>query len=1789
MDIAKRSHISYKGHLTRAIKNADQLLKATTVDKGEVERTIDRLVLKWNNYEDSYNKLETLLLQTDVKDDVLEEMQNEFYNYEAEYQDRIVKLRSSVTSNPDHTSSNKNNQDTGTEVVKPKLPCIKIPVFSGEITEYESFIDQFQAQIGNRKDLEQVTKLQYLKSHLKGRALELIEGYSSITANYQNALDTLKDTYGDEERIKHCLLHKIVNLNSPKHTKSDLETFRISMLNLTRSISNKHDYTCCEWIISSLFQHKLPSMTIRQLYIKYDTNYFSLDQMNEGIRDLVSHMETENQGKASNSKVIQSKSSDQPAQNIGTYYQTQSSNKPKQHTDPLCRFCGAGHRNSQCTKYATGTDRIQRLRELKLCIRCMGNHPGKPCNTKLQICRRCQRGVHHTSLCKYYDKCNQQNTRSVNVSATDNTPQSSQKNPNTSNVAHIKVTASSTTSAFCGVALSTGLAKLKHKGNEWNVRLFFDSGSQKSFITRELANQIKLPVKMSAKMTLTGFMGNPVTQTYDIVRPIIKMGNRIKRIFAVVVDKIPQAIDTAGLTGAMEHLSRLGVKLADTIPLNDNVGPVSLLIGADHYYDFIGNVIVQEGIHLLKTPSGYIPTGIIPAKYHTMNMQSQDTPTIVPESVIVMRITDQVDPLTEVKTHLEEECEVHKLWDLDIMGINNTEPMPDDRRSYELYLDSLKYEDKQYWVRLPWKLNKPDLPNNYSRAMGQMYSLVKELKKKDKLETYQKILYEQLDSSFIEEVPEAQPHDQCHYLPHHAVHKDSVTTPVRIVFNCSSRANKISPSLNDCLMTGPPLTSKLYDVLLKFRINPYAYTADISKAFLRIGLQEEDRNYTRFLWPSDVNDLSSPVKTFRFKSVLFGATSSPFLLQATIDFHLRNSESPIKETLASNFYVDNFQGTVANHEQLKIIYEEANKELQQANMPLRQWATNNQEINSIIERDFPGYKTPDSTSILGITWNIKEDSLKLKSPNYAKTTTKIITKRQLLAKVSKLFDPLGIITPVTIKGRLLVQEAWKLQVDWDDPLPEFYVEEWKELEAEFQQLSNLEIPRITASDTTPSTLHIFCDASAKAYGAAAYVVNESRSKLLTSKARVAPLKTKTIPQLELTALLVGTRLGVHVNHVLGNLTINKTYIWSDNESCLQWLRNDNSKIPYVKNRVAEIKDIQKDFVFMHVDTKNNPADMLSRGVKAQKLESLWFNGPEWLVDPKLWPTQKSYVVSNIHLLDTPTQKISESTQLIDPSKFSSLNMLLGVTRRVMDFIKILFRKRGWNRQLKIGSPMTYWIKQLQGEVYKEELQTLSRNESKLHTETSKKILRTNNFLINRLGLFLDDNGLIRCRGRIHHSSLNYSSKHPVLLPKNCWFTDLVIIDCHHTTLHGGIAETLLTIRKQFWIPKARQAIKKCLRKCVICKRYDSRKIQYPAPPPLPDERVQLSEPFNVVGVDYTGAIQLQEPDGKEQSPTKVYICLFTCANTRAVHLELVMDISTSSFLRALRRFIGRRSCPSIIISDNGSNFRAAEPFIKSIFQSHEVQEFLEGRQCKWKFIPPKAPWQGGFYERMVGVVKRCMRKVLHNKRVTIDELRTVLVEIEARVNNRPITYVHEDINEIQALTPNHLLQGTTIQVLPPLINNELRKDPDFLLTLPKPTAEKLTARFNYLNKLLTQWQRVWHQDYLTSLREQHRGKKAGSETHLKEGDIVLIDCENQRASWPLGKIVELCPDKYDTLRLVKVLSKGHVSLRTVDKLIPLEISSETSSDRTQNEHVQNQRPKRQAAVKAQDRIKEQTM
>ena len=1281
------------------------------------------------------------------------------------------------------------------------------------------------------------------------------------------------------------------------------------------------------------------------------------------------------------------------------------------------------------------------------------------------------------------------------------------------------------TSTDYSVALPTATVSVgASNGTSYKVRCLFDIGSQRSFIDKNLASQLGLRAHASLPMIIQGFGGAGEKSNYELVKPVVSLGTRKKRLVMAVVSQMPTQVITPGLQKLASELEKMGYKLADDKLTSDMVGNIELLIGADFLARYVTGFTTVNNVDLIKTPGGYLIYGqISPGKGNgpVTSMGHISDQTLNPD-------VHMIDPKGDL--HLTtEEIPIHKLWDLDTIGINPELEAPEDIIAYEHYQSSVTYINGKYWVELPFKLNAPPLPHNYYLAKGQMKSQISKFRKNEQLlSCYHGIIQEYLEMDFIEEVDTTQKAPAVHYLPHHAVLKESSSTPLRIVYNCSAKIGRHGTSLNDCLLTGPSLTEKLGDVLIKFRSGMYGYVADIEKAFMQVGLQLHHRDYTRFLWPSDPFADELQIKTYRFKSVLFGATCSPFLLQMTLQHQLSYSESPLAGPLSRSFYVDNLLGSHDSQQYLQKLYTFATGELLQASMKLHQWNTNSpclrQFLKSQMDIEFPSIQ-----NVLGLDWNIELDTISLKPCEFG--PHKFVTKRRLLSLVSMCFDPLGLCNPVMIKGKLLIQKAWKEDIGWDTHLHPEYLTCWNTLSEEISQLSKIQFPRSVCNYTESYILHVFVDASTSAYGAVCYISGTNDSHVLMSKARVAPLKTKTLPQLELTSLQLGTQLATYASTMLENITLTKIVLWTDSEVALQWVRNRRSKIPYVQNRVNNILKLGKTYVYNHIEGKQNPADLLTRGVSYRLFQGseLWFKGPPWISHEEEWPEQKLSLIS-CEIVAEIVPKPPEVEPIFDPAKYSHLIKLLNVTKYVFKFINHC------KPTLEMVDPLIYWIRFFQMKDYSQIYQHLS-------SQGSGNLSSTNRQFVGDLGLYLK-NELIHSRGRLHQSQLNECTKFPILIPTKSHLASLLILYAHLKCLHGGVQETLTCLRHKYWLPKARQRIKHILGRCVTCKRVEGRKYTYPGPPPLPAERVCISRPFAQVGIDYSGCITVTKTVSGD--PEKYYICLFTCTSTRATHLELAIDLTVTTFINLFRRFCAIYSYPSTVISDNGTYFVAGAKFFQELLLQPEVISYMEEHKISWKFIAPRAPWQGGFYERLIGLTKTCLKKVLCKKQVSREELETVLKEIQGRINNRPLTYLNED--GPQPLTPSHLLYGRVVDPLPPVFAEED--------TAHAFQHEDLTLQFNKISHLILNFQKLWTKDYLTALREKHYGAGIATQNRAPQvGDIVLIEQPKSQHSWPLGKIVKLHPDNEGIVRLVEVLHQGNHTKRTVDKLVPLEVTS----------------------------------
>ena len=432
------------------------------------------------------------------------------------------------------------------------------------------------------------------------------------------------------------------------------------------------------------------------------------------------------------------------------------------------------------------------------------------------------------------------------------------------------------------------------------------------------------------------------------------------------------------------------------------------------------------------------------------------------------------------------------------------------------------------------------------------------------------------------------------------------------------------------------------------------------------------------------------------------------------------------------------------------------------------------------------------------------------------------------------------------------------------------------------------------------TLCGFCDASSTAYAAVVYLVAKTpetiRSEFVVAKTRVAPKQALTIPRLELLSTLLLSRLITTAFSALKS-TLPRLDIrcYTDSMVALYWIKGINKEWkPFVQNRVNEIRQKTCPDQWYHCPGATNPADIPSRGLTMSELQVslLWRHGPDWLKNSLAlrdvgehteMPEECSdELKAKTHNLVTTEAKVTIS-HLVDCRRFSSFRKLVRVTAYVMRALKAFKGERS-NQDSSLLST---------DELVDAECKWIEDSQRDLEREGMFETLKC------EFNAFLDQKGLWRCGGRLANADIPYSTKYPLLISRHHPMTPLVINDAHRRVLHNGVRDTLTEIRR-FWIVKGRSLVRLIIHRCVTCRRFEGTPFFAPPPPPLPISRVKEEPAFSFTGVDFAGPLMIRT-DGPNKSG-KAWICLFTCFVTRAVHLDIVLNMSTETFIRCLKRF-----------------------------------------------------------------------------------------------------------------------------------------------------------------------------------------------------------------------------------------------------------------------------------------------
>jgi hypothetical protein len=627
------------------------------------------------------------------------------------------------------------------------------------------------------------------------------------------------------------------------------------------------------------------------------------------------------------------------------------------------------------------------------------------------------------------------------------------------------------------------------------------------------------------------------------------------------------------------------------------------------------------------------------------------------------------------------------------------------------------------------------------------------------------------------------------------------------------------------------------------------------------------------------------------------------------------------------------------------------------------------------------------------------------------------------------------------------------------------------------------------------------------------------------------IKTISLPKLELSAAMLLAKLFNKVYPIISH-KIDDHYFWTDSTIVLSWLSGEPAQWKvFVANRVSEIQSQTDTDRWYHVKGEENPADIISRGLLPSQLRNskLWFHGPSWLHShPDTWRCNhiSNYTRSeNIPEFKTNafvTQCELNLEILRRFSTFPKLQRVIGYCKRFISNCRKVKTERIAGNRLspqKISASTNTILKLVQLESFHQELSLLKNNN-----------LVSNKSKIKFLNPFIDHtDGLIKVGGRLRNSrSISAYKKFPILLPKGHFVTTLIIRHAHECQLHAGHQGTLAYIRQKYWPIAGRDAVRQVIHRCIRCFKTNPTTFNQ-IMGDLPSDRVTQNRPFLISGVDFAGPISLKQGRGRGKRMVKAYIALFICMTTKAVHVELVGDLTTESFLNALKRLISRRGMVSKLYSDNATNFIGSKNDLQKKIQSdHNIE---------WHFIPPRSPHMGGLWEANIKCVKNHLIRVIGNANLTFEELYTVLTSIEAILNSRPLCSLSNDPNDLSYLTPGHFFVG-----------EPLNAPAEFDLT--DVNIHRL-SRWQHVERIRQHFWKRWSNEYLTTLQQRTRWITSKDKVpHV--GSLVLIKETNAPPlQWKLGRITQLHPGPDKVVRVVSVKCNSSEFKRSINYLCPL--------------------------------------
>ena len=1716
-----------------------------------VEDVAKRKIDYNKNYEELIEymtKMESLAEKLKEKD-IVKKLQGELDQLEDRNED-IAKELSVRTSQARLSIESNIITDEGTQKLR-RLEGIKVPIFNGKIVEYESWKARFKAVVDDVKAPKE-EKLLHLQQYLDGEPHRLVLRLGYGEGVYDTAIRMLDERYGGKARCHISVFEELFKAKDVRYGESkDLDSYVELLETIILKISSIGKGSELE---DGLMYNRLLKKLPEKYIIEFSKWRAIQKKKNESIEELLKWAKTEaeyvrdareicrgfeeNQMKQkpefNSKKDWQSKRTYYSEMNTDTKSTESNYQKPRVKK---CLYCKKEHFTDQCEglKKMTIDERWNWVKNAKACANCLFyGHWRNDCKRQ-GLCKKDNcKGKHHWLL--HRDK----QVIPIKQDAID-------LNKPVENKTHVTQGIIDKNQKGEFISLRTIPIIVENNGKKIEINALLDDASTLSYISEDVANELELSGKYETRKI--GVIGGQVAEMR--CRPVLLQiissdGNLKTRVNALAVKEV-----TGNLTAINWKKQKNEWKHLRTIPFptSGKRQLVDMLIGSDYIelHKSLQEIIGQPGQPIARlTPLGWTCVGNIGEKTH-QSFQTHFVSSYFGNSELDQRL--------------------QRFWELDEMTTIESSMSTEDSRLLEESKEKITREHNRYSITIPWNDIREQLQFYPEMARQRLFTLCTRLRKDEQLaKEYEEIINDYQKKDYIRKVPEAEYEQTNWLLPHFPViRQNKETTKVRIVFDAAAKIQ--GRCLNDAIKCGPKLQGDLVKILLRFRRSSVAMVCDISEMYLQIQVRKEDRSWLRFLWKAREGN----EEMFEFKRIVFGLNASPFLAQLVA----RENSEKFKEIfpraveiIHKSTYMDDCLDSVASEHEALELQKQLVQIWAEAGMSAKKWLSNNTQINKMIPEDERSsqLQIKDDKDIkvktLGICWEAIPDVFTF---TVKEMTDDILTKRRFLSIIAQIFDPLGLIAPVVVAAKIMMQQLWIKGLKWDDKIEDELGQKMRAWIVNCQDLKELRIPRcLNPTNDDEMELHIFVDASSEAYGAVAYIRSgnpERRTvRIVAAKSKVTPIKSRSVPRLELMAACVGVALTETITKTL-NIELQNAIFWSDSQDVLWWITQPGKCFKtFVAHRVGTIQEKTKTSQWRYISTKDNPADLLSRGTSARNCteNSLWWQGPQFLLNEESeWP--KSKINQKIKKDENQEKKEQNKNFLsiyeprkaledINPKQYSSFQRLTRIKAWTQRFIEntrknILERSKGELKVEELQNAERYLIKQDQQIEFAEENKNLQQGRP---IKYNSKILK--------LKPRLDAEGLMRADTRLIHADfLAMETKYPLILSAKSWLTRLIVRQEHQDGKHyAGTQHISNNLRKRYWIPKLRRLIQDEERKCGKCRK--AKAVGMTAiMAPLPSFR--LNKPFRVfskVGVDFAGPFFTKQGRGKAQ--LRRYACIFTCLQIRAVHIEMATGLDVDSFMMAFKRFISRRGKPDIVISDNGTSFVGAANDILEIEKAnYQIQRKLANDKIQWIFNPPSAPHFGGIYESLIKSMKRAMSRILSGADVNDEELTTVLIEVEHLLNTRPISIKNDtDPEDRQALTPNHFI----ISIVEGNDQFTSRK-------------EKTQCRWRRVQELSNQLWKRWMEEVVPNWAI--RQKWLEQREPIKEGDVVwILDRKNPRGTWPLGKVEKCFPGTDTTTRVVQLSSEGRTCLRAINRLCKISGCQETvHPPRTEDKLIMN--------------------